>query len=118
MEVYDKSAALYNGHEEQIEREKMRCEASIGFMREDHRRVHSFVVRQLPGPRKPLSPDVIANNTGLGRIHVISIPDDLEKHMTFLFRNKQGNVTWACPVTVERTPHHLTFSSGEQVYAA
>ncbi|OGO41196.1 MAG: hypothetical protein A2Z04_05735 [Chloroflexi bacterium RBG_16_57_9] len=27
-------------------------------------------------------------------------------------------VVWAYPVTVARTPHHLTFSTGEQVYAA
>lgn len=102
----------------QIEREKTRYEAAMGFMREDHRRVHHFVVRHLPASGKPLSPDVIAGNTGLGRDHVISILDDLEKHMTFLFRNKHGDVTWAYPVTVERTPHHLIFSSGEQIYAA
>lgn len=102
----------------QIEREKIRYEMAMGFMREDHRRVHHFVVRQLPDAGKPLSPDVIARNIGLDRDLVVSILDDLEKHMTFLFRNKQGDVTWAYPVTVERTPHHLTFSSGEQVYAA
>lgn len=102
----------------QIEREKMRYEAAMGFMREDHRRVHHFVVKQLPGSGEPLSPDVIAGNTGLDRDRVVSILDDLEKHLTFLFRNKQGDVTWAYPVTIERTPHHLTFSSGEQVYAA
>lgn len=102
----------------QIEREKMRYESAIGFMREDHRRVHHFVVSQLPEAGKPLAPGVIAMNTGLTREQVVSILDDLEKHMTFLFRNRQGDVTWAYPMTVEKTPHHLTFSSGEQVYAA
>lgn len=101
-----------------IEHEKRRYEAAMGFMQEDHRRVHHFVVRHLPGYGKPLSPEVIAGNTGIGRDRVVSILDDLEKHMTFLFRNRQGEVTWAYPVTVERTPHHLTFSSGEQIYAA
>jgi len=38
--------------------------------------------------------------------------------MTFLFRNKEGEVVWAYPVTVDKTPHHLTFSTGEQLYAA
>jgi hypothetical protein len=38
--------------------------------------------------------------------------------MTFLFRNEQGAVAWAYPVTVDRTPHYVTFSTGEQVYAA
>lgn len=101
-----------------IEHEKRSHEAAMGFMQEDHRRVHHFVVRQLPEYEKPLSPEVIARNTGLGQDRVVSILDDLEKHMTFLFRNRQGEVMWAYPVTVERTPHHLTFSSGEQIYAA
>ena len=38
--------------------------------------------------------------------------------MTFLFRNSQGAVTWAYPVTVEPTPHRVAFSTGEEVYAA
>ena len=44
--------------------------------------------------------------------------DDLEKHLTFLFRNAAGAVTWAYPVTVEQTPHRIVLSSGEQLYAA
>ena len=28
------------------------------------------------------------------------------------------NVTWAYPVTTDQTPHHVTFSSGEEVHAA
>ena len=47
-----------------------------------------------------------------------AILDDLEKRMTFLYRNPQGCVTWAYPVTVDRTPHRVEFSSGEKLYAA
>ena len=67
---------------------------------------------------KPLSPKTIAEKLDLPEKRVAVVLDDLEKHMTFLFRNGDGNVTWAYPVTVEKTPHHLTFSSGEQIYAA
>ena len=49
---------------------------------------------------------------------VTEILDGLEKHMTFLFRNDRGEVTWAYPVTVDETPHQVTFSTGEQLYAA
>jgi hypothetical protein len=49
---------------------------------------------------------------------VNTILDDLEKKLTFLFRNEEGAVAWAYPVTVDKTPHHLTFSTGEQLYAA
>ncbi len=102
----------------QLERQKMRFEAAMGFMTGDHRRVHHFAVRELPRAGNPLSPEFIGGQLDLPRERVVSVLDDLEKHMTFLFRNKQGEVTWAYPVTVDKTPHHLTFSSGEQVYAA
>jgi hypothetical protein len=102
----------------QLERQKRRFEAAMGFMSDDHRRVHHFAVGELPHAGSPLSPEFIGGKLGLSRDQVVSILDDLEKHMTLLFRNKQGEVTWAYPVTVDKTPHHLTFSSGEQVYAA
>jgi len=102
----------------QLAREKKRFEAAMGFMTGDHRRVHHFAVRELPNAGKPLSPGFISGKLGLPADRVVSILNNLEKHMTFLFRNKQGEVTWAYPVTIDKTPHHLTFSSGEQVYAA
>lgn len=102
----------------QIEKEKKRYEAVMGFMSDAHRRVHHFVVRALPVIGKPLSPELIARNLVLSPEEVASLLNDLEKHMTFLFRNRQGEVTWAYPVTVDETPHHLTFSTGEQVHAA
>jgi hypothetical protein len=49
---------------------------------------------------------------------VNDVLDELERRMTFLFRNQAGAVAWAYPVTVDVTPHHVTFSTGEQVYAA
>ncbi len=104
--------------EKQLTRQKMRFEAAMGFMTADHRRVHRFVVAELPGAGKPLTPEFISRALAISPERVVSLLEDLEKHMTFLFRNKEGGVTWAYPVTVERTPHHLTFSTGEQVYAA
>jgi len=102
----------------QLEKNKLRYEAAMGFMTSDHRRVHHFAVRELPKIGKPLSPGLIATNLNMPRQQVVHILNDLEEHMTFLFRNKQGEVTWAYPVTVEKTPHHLMFSTGEQAYAA
>jgi hypothetical protein len=96
----------------------LRCRAATRFMTEEHRRVHHFVVRELPITGKPLTPEFIAGKLGLPHGRVVFLLSDLEKHKTFLFRNTQGAVTWAYPVTVDKTPHHLTFNSGEQVYAA
>jgi hypothetical protein len=33
-------------------------------------------------------------------------------------RDEQGAVIWAYPITVAQTPHALTFSSSEHLYAA
>jgi len=55
---------------------------------------------------------------GLPVSRVIAALDHLEKRMTFLFRNASGDVLWAYPVTVHKTPHRITFSTGEKLFAA
>jgi hypothetical protein len=90
----------------------------LGFMSEDHHRVREFVVKELPRAGRPLTPDCIAQALGLPPDRVIVLLDDLEKHLTFLFRNPAGAVAWAYPVTVDVTPQRVTFSTGEQGYAA
>ena len=92
--------------------------AQLDFMTEDHHRIRNFVVTQLPRSGEPLAPEVIAQALELPHDRVVAILDDLEKHMTFLFRDEGGAVEWAYPVTVDETPHRLTFSTGEQVNAA
>lgn len=87
-------------------------------MSADHHRVRDLAVLELPRQGKPLTPKFISDRLELPIERVQSILDELEKNMTFLFRNPQGEVTWAYPVTVDPTPHRITFSSGEQVYAA
>ena len=62
--------------------------------------------------------ETIAQNLNMEQELVISILDELEKNMTFLFRNNDGAVTWAYPVTVEKTSHYITFSTGEHINAA
>lgn len=92
--------------------------ANMAFMTPDHRRVHHYAVRELPRFGKPLPAADIARALDLSESRVHSLLEDLEDHMTFLFRNNAGEVVWAYPVTVEKTPHHVTFSTGEQIYAA
>ena len=88
------------------------------FMTDEHRQVRNFVVRELPRLGKPMPASFIAESLRqpLGRVNTILV--DLEKYLFFLVRNGQGAVTWAYPITVEKTPHALTFSSGERLYAA
>ena len=91
---------------------------NLSFMTEEHRLVHHFVVRELPAAGQPLAPETISSALHLSVERTATILADLEAHMTFLFRNSHGEVVWAYPVTVEPTPHHVTFHTGEALYAA
>ena len=104
--------------EKQISKAKARVRASLGFMTDEHRAVHHCIVRELPKVGEPISPEFIADRLTMPYARVKSIFKDLEKHMTFICRNSEGLAVWAYPVTVEKTPHHVTFSTGEQLYAA
>ena len=99
-------------------RRRVHGSAQLGFMSDKHHRIRNFVVRELARVGKPLSPEFIAQELSLPLAQVTGILDELEKHMTFLFRNEEGAVAWAYPVTADQTPHHVTFNTGEQVYAA
>jgi hypothetical protein len=91
--------------------------ASLGFMSPDHHRVRNFVVQALPQYGAPMPPEFIAKNLDLDPGRVRAILDKLERRLVFLFRNEQGSVTWAYPVTVDRTPHPAAFSTGEEAYS-
>jgi hypothetical protein len=101
-----------------LPRRKKAFEAHLGFMTGELRQVHHFAVRELPYSGKPLSPGYIAQRLGMPVERVVLHLDELERRMTFLFRNPAGEVVWAYPVTVEETPHRITFDTGEKLYAA
>ena len=102
----------------EVKRSAIAGRKSLAFMTQDHYRVRDFVVLTLPRIAKPISPEMIAQSLDMELSQVIPILDDLERNLTFLYRNEQGAVIWAYPVTVEPTPHRITFSTGEQIYAA
>jgi hypothetical protein len=95
-----------------------RARSEVGTVSEEHRIVHHFVVRELPRTGGPLPPQVVAENLRLPLDRVIQILDDWEAKKAILFRNDQGAVVWAYPVTAAETRHRLTFKSGERLYAA
>lgn len=90
----------------------------LGFMTEAHHRIRYFVVQELPIKGEPIPPEYIAQRLALPLAQVKAILDELEQNLFFLVRNEQGAVSWAYPVTVEPTTHHLTYSTGERGYAA
>ena len=78
----------------------------------------NFVVRELPRTGKPIPPELISDELNLPLSKITEILDDLEKNLFFLVRNEQGEISWAFPVTADKTPHRLTFSTGERLNAA
>jgi hypothetical protein len=104
--------------EKQIEKARQKVTKATQFMTPEHRRVHHYVVRELPRVGEPIPAERITRDLSLAVERVVEVLNDLEAHLTFLVRNEQGEVIWAYPVTVEKTPHRITFDSGEQLYAA
>ena len=104
--------------EKRVAEARKHIQDSLRFMGDDHHAVRNFAVRELPFEGKPLPPELIAERLDLPLERVKAILDDLERHMTFLFRGDGQNVSWAYPVTVDETPHRITFDSGETLYAA
>ena len=91
----------------------------LAFMTTAHRTVRNFVVRELPrNGGRPLTPTQIASSLSLDSQSVPGLLDDLESHLLFLVRNVHGDVSWAFPVTSDRTPHRLRFSTGERIFGA
>jgi hypothetical protein len=101
-----------------VRSEAHRAAARLEFMGPDHHRIRNFVVAELPRAQKPLSPEVIGVGVSLGIERVREILDELEAQLTFLYRRDELNVDWAYPVTVEKTPHRVTFDNGERFFAA
>ena len=93
-------------------------EPVLHFMSREHHLVRYFVVREMPRLGEPIQPDVIARELDMPRDRIHTILDDLESNLFFLTRNSDGAVSWAYPVTTDRTPHHLTFKTGERLHAA
>jgi hypothetical protein len=91
----------------------------LAFMTADHRTVRNAAVLHLPrNQRRPLSIRQLSRTCALPESRVDQVLIELQKNLFFLVRNRRGGVVWAFPITVERTPHHLTFSSGERLWGA
>jgi len=91
----------------------------LSFMTSEHHRVRNTAVRNLPlNGGKPLALADLVDKTGLERSRVETILEELERKLFFLVRNDAGEVSWAYPLTTDRTPHRLHFSTGERLFGA
>jgi len=87
-------------------------------MTDKHQQIRYFVVRELVNGGRPIEPELISEMQKMSLEQVKVILEELERQLFFLVRDRQGAVAWAYPMTVEPTPHRLTFSTGEQLYGA
>jgi len=104
--------------EEQLRKVPQAMKTRLSFMTRQHHLVRYFVVRTLPRIGRPIPPDMIAAKLNLPLPRVNAILAELEKKLFFLVRDEHGHVAWTYPVTAVKTPHHLSFSTGERIYAA
>jgi hypothetical protein len=93
-------------------------QSRLNFMTDVHHQIRYFVVKEMANRQEPIEPEFISEKLNISLEQVISILEELERKLFFLVRNEQGAVAWAYPVTVEPTPHKLSFASGERLYSA
>jgi len=84
-------------------------------MSKEHHAVRDFVVKELPRVGSLMTSEFIAEKLSISVDRAKKILKRLER-MILLDMNEQGAATWAYPVTIVKTPHHATLSSGEQTY--
>jgi Alkylmercury lyase len=90
----------------------------LAFMTVEHHAVRNFAVTGLPEFQRALSLAQVAAQVSLPAARAEAIIDELERNLFFLVRNAAGEVAWAFPVTADRTPHELQFSTGERTCGA
>jgi hypothetical protein len=96
-----------------------RFAAKLAFMTPEHHLVRNFVVRELPRENgRPIQVVRLAATLGLSLARVRAIVEELERNLFFVVRSESGDISWAFPVTTDRTPHRLKISTGERVHGA
>ena len=104
--------------QQQLAQVPQHSQARLNFMTEAHHRIRYFVVKELVNTERPIQAEFVAEKLSMPLEDVKRILEELERNLFFLVRNAHGAVAWAFPVTVEPTPHRITFSSGERLYGA
>jgi hypothetical protein len=93
-------------------------QSRLSFMTGTHHRVRYFVVKEIAKTQRPIEPEFISQELNIPLEQVNAILAELQQKLFFLVKNEAGAVIWAYPLTVEPTPHKLTFTGGERLYAA
>jgi hypothetical protein len=104
--------------EQELAQIPQHSQTRLNFMTDTHHQIRNFVVKEMAIRQKPIEPELISAKLSIPLEQVNFLLEELERKLFFLFRNEQGAVAWAYPITVEPTPHKLSFTSGERLYGA
>jgi hypothetical protein len=86
-------------------------------MTDDHRRIHNFMVCQLTESGAPFTVEFMADRLRLPVDRVKAVLDDFEQRVGLPIRNREGIITRAYPVTLEKSVHRMAISIGKELYA-
>jgi len=95
-----------------------RIRRRLDFMTDEHHVIRRAAVTELVRTGQPVEPGTFSQRLSIPISRTNEILAALERNLFFLVRNAAGAVSWAFPVTADRTPHKLTFSTGERLYGA
>lgn len=90
----------------------------LDFMSAEHHAIRRSAVTELVRTGEPIKPETFSQKLDISISRTVEILDELERNLFFLVRNDEGAVSWAFPVTTDKTPHKLTFNTGERLYGA
>ena len=99
-------------------REIGRWAAIAGALSPTQVRVHHLAVQHLPESTEPLSPARLVELSGLPEDTVARTLRELHELLGFVAIDTTSSVVWAYPLTVDSSPHHLAFETGERMSAA
>lgn len=101
-----------------IASEAARMAATIAFMTPEHHAVRNFAVTEIAATGAPVSIRAIADALTLPEEKVRAIVDELESRMVFLWCGDRQAVSWAYPVTSDKTPHRIEYADAKPTYGA
>jgi hypothetical protein len=102
----------------EVGKEARGCGQAYGALSSEQQRVRAHIVAALPRHPEGLSATTLSEQLDLPVDRLRGILNELNRGKFFVALDDTNTVTWAYPVTIDATPHQLTFKTGERMTAA
>ena len=83
-----------------------------------HINIRNTVFEAMIRSGKTVPPQSISEILGLGLEEISQALTLLEQGLIFLSRMENGEINWAFPITVEKTPYRVQMETGKTIYAS